>query len=159
MGQSSISRRRLLGAGGWALAAAAGLPAVSSAAAGTGLNQENEAIIRRYYALWSQQNEWRPVDLLLTDDFTFTSPVDDRISKSAFKTGCWDTQHALIAGHDLERVFVNGDQAFVRYTCRTKSGKSFRNVEYLQLRDKRIEAIECYFGGVGYPSQANKAQK
>ena len=159
MRESSISRRTLLEGGGWALAAAAGLPAVCSAEAGTGLNQRNEEIIRKYYALWSRQNEWRPFDMLLTEDFTFTSPVDDRISKSAFKTGCWETQHSLIAGHDLERVFVKGDQAFVRYLCRTKHGKSFRNVEYLQLREQKIEAIECYFGGVGYPSAANKRQE
>jgi ketosteroid isomerase-like protein len=159
MRDSSISRRALLEAGACALAASAGLPAVSRAGAGTEAHQTNEEIIRRYYRLWSQQNDWHPVDALLTDDFTFTSPVDDHISKSAFKTGCWDTQHALIAGHDLERVFVIGDQAFVRYACRTKHGKSFRNVEYLQLKDGRIEAIECYFGGSGYPSAANKGQK
>ena len=151
-----MSRRALLEAGACTLAASAALPALSSAAAGQRRNRRNEEIIRKYYSLWSQQSEWRPVDMMLTDDFTFTSPVDNRISKSAFKTGCWDTQHALIAGHDLDRVFVIGDQAFVRYTCRTKNGKSFRNVEYLQLKDKRIEAIECYFGGSGYPSAANK---
>lgn len=122
-----------------------------------GENRRNEEIVRKYYSLWSRQSEWRPVDMMLTDDFRFTSPVDDRISKTAFKTGCWDTQHALIAGHDLDRVFVIGNQAFVRYTCRTKNGQSFRNVEYLQLKDDKIEAIECYFGGSGYPSAANKA--
>jgi SnoaL-like domain len=152
-----MSRRTLLEVGACTLAASAGLPALASAAAGTVSNRTNEEIIRKYYSLWSRQNEWRPVDMMLTDDFTFTSPVDDRISKSAFKTGCWDTQHALIAGHDLDRVFVIGDQAFVRYTCRTKNGKSFRNVEYLQLKDKKIAAIECYFGGSGFPSAANKA--
>ncbi len=156
MRNTAMSRRTLFEAGAFALAAAATLPTLASAGAGTGLNRSNEEIIRKYYSLWSQQTEWRPVDMMLTDDFTFSSPVDDRISKSAFKTGCWDTQHALIAGHDLDRVFVIGDQAFVRYTCRTKNGKSFRNVEYLQLKDKRIEAIECYFGGSGYPSAANK---
>jgi hypothetical protein len=152
-----MSRRALFEVGACTLAVSAGLPALASAESGTGLNRTNEEIIRKYYSLWSQQNGWRPVDMILTDDFTFTSPVDDRISKSAFKTGCWDTQHALIAGHDLDRVFVIGDQAFVRYTCRTKNGKSFRNVEYLQLKDKKIAAIECYFGGSGYPSAANKA--
>ncbi len=152
-----MSRRTLLEVGTCTLAALAVLPALPNAKAGTASNRSNEEIIRKYYSLWSRQNEWRPVDMMLTDDFTFTSPLDDRISKSAFKTGCWDTQHALIAGHDLDRVFVIGDQAFVRYTCRTKNGKSFRNVEYLQLKNKRIAAIECYFGGSGYPSAANKA--
>src|ERR1700734_201736 len=142
MRDTAMSRRALLEVAACALAASAALPALSSAEAGTGLNRRNEEIIRKYYSLWSQQSEWRPVDLMLTDDFRFTSPVDDRISKSAFKTGCWDTQHALIAGHDLDRVFVIGDQAFVRYTCRTKNGKSFRNVEYLQLKGGKIEAIE-----------------
>lgn len=156
MRNTAMSRRTLLEVGACTLAASAGLPALSSAESGTGLNRTNEEIIRKYYSLWSRQDEWRPVDMMLTDDFTFTSPVDDRISKSAFKTGCWDTQHALIAGHDLDRVFVIGDQAFVRYTCRTKNGKSFRNVEYLQLKSKKIAAIECYFGGSGYPSAANK---
>jgi hypothetical protein len=154
-----MSRRTLLRVGACTLATSTGLPALAGAEAGTVLNGINEETIRKYYALWSQQNDWHPVDMLLTDDFTFTSPVDDRISKSAFKTGCWDTQHGLIAGHDLDRVFVIGDQAFVRYTCRTKNGRSFRNVEYLQLKDKRIEAIECYFGGSGYPSEANKSPK
>ncbi len=157
MRNTAMSRRALLEIGACALAASAALPALSSAAPGTGENRRNEEIIRKYYSLWSQQSEWHPVDMMLTDDFRFTSPVDDRISKTAFKTGCWDTQHALIAGHDLDRVFVIGNQAFVRYTCRTKNGQSFRNVEYLQLKDDKIEAIECYFGGSGYPSAANKA--
>jgi ketosteroid isomerase-like protein len=156
MTNATLSRRTLLEVGVCTLAASAGLPALSSAGAVTEMNGEKQGIIRNYYALWSQQNEWRPVDLMLTDDFTFTSPVDDHISKSAFKTGCWDTQHALIAAHHLDRIFVVGDQAFVRYRCDTKSGKSFRNVEYLQLRDRKIAAIECYFGGNGYPSAANK---
>jgi ketosteroid isomerase-like protein len=159
MRKRAMSRRALLRLGACTLATSAGLPALSSAEAGTGVRRRNEETVRKYYALWSQQNDWHPVDMLLTDDFTFTSPRDDRISKSAFKTGCWDTQHALIGGFELDRIFVIGDGVFVRYTCRTKNGNSFRNVEYLQLKDHKIEAIECYFGGAGYPSEANKVKK
>ena len=32
------------------------------------------------------------------------------------------------------------------YVCHTKNGKTFRNVEYLRLKDDKLEAIECYFG-------------
>jgi hypothetical protein len=46
----------------------------------------------------------------------------------------------------LQRVFGSGDEAFVMFVCRTKNGKNFRNVEYLRLRDDKVEAIECYFG-------------
>jgi hypothetical protein len=32
------------------------------------------------------------------------------------------------------------------YVCRTKNGNTFRNVDYIRLRDDQLEAIECYFG-------------
>jgi hypothetical protein len=46
----------------------------------------------------------------------------------------------------LLRVFGSGNEALVMYVCRTKNGKTFRNVEYIRLRDDKLEAIECYFG-------------
>jgi hypothetical protein len=58
---------------------------------------------------------------------------------------------------DLLRVFGSGNDALVLYVCRTKNGKSFRNVEYLRLRDERVEAIECYFGAQSsFPSAVSK---
>jgi hypothetical protein len=59
---------------------------------------------------------------------------------------CWDTQIDHIKRFDLLRVFGSGDEAFVMYVCLTKNDKTFRNVEYLRLKDEKIEAIECYFG-------------
>ena len=36
---------------------------------------------------------WRTFNALLAEDFTFSSAAgDDHISKSTFKTQCWDTQ-------------------------------------------------------------------
>jgi hypothetical protein len=34
----------------------------------------------------------------------------------------------------------------VKYLCHTKDGKSFRNVEYLRIKDGKLHSIECYFG-------------
>jgi ketosteroid isomerase-like protein len=156
----SASRRTLLGTGVCLLAGGAGAgspPAMATAAAAPG--GTTEAIIRTYYGAWGKR-DWGVLDALLAEDFTFSSAApDDHISKAAFKKQCWDTQSSLIEGFDLERVFASGDEAFVRYVCRTKNGKSFRNVEYHQLKDRRIEVIECYFGGPGYPSAANAEQK
>jgi ketosteroid isomerase-like protein len=156
MTKFAVSRRSLLGTGVCALVGGTPLAAAAGADAWAGLGVTNEGIIRKYYAAW-ENKDWGVVDALLADNFTFTSAApDDHISKSTFKRQCWDTQSALIQGFDLERVFGNGDEAFVRYVCRTKSGKSFRNVEYLRLKDKKVEAIECYFGGPGFPSAANR---
>jgi len=43
-------------------------------------------------------------------------------------------------------VIGNRNDAFVKYLCLTKNGKSFRNVEYLRVKDDKLESIECYFG-------------
>jgi ketosteroid isomerase-like protein len=140
-----MSRRSMIEAGVCALATAAAIPGVSAALPPTGLSQKSEETIRKYYAAW-EGKDWRPIDLLLAEDFTFTSPVDDHISKSAFKARCWDTQNAFIKRLDLERVTGAGNDAFVMYVGHTTNGKTFRNVEYLRLSDEKVLAIECYFG-------------
>jgi ketosteroid isomerase-like protein len=154
MRKISMSRRMLLGAGGCALAAAVSTPESASARAQAGLSTQNEALVRKYYKGW-EVKDWPAFDMLLTDDFTFSSPVDDRISKSAFKKGCWDTQAALIGHIDLQHVAGTANDAFVMYVCHTTADKTFRNVEYLRLRNGKVAAVECYFGGKGYPSAVN----
>jgi len=150
----SGSRRNLFGKGICALAAAATLPLPAAAGSPARPSAANEAIIREYYGGW-EKKDWGLVDALLAEDFTFTSAApDDHISKTAFKKQCWDTQSALIEAFDLERVLVTQSDAFVKYLCRTKNGKSFRNVEYHRLSGRKLVAIECYFGGPGYPSAA-----
>jgi ketosteroid isomerase-like protein len=160
-----MSRRRLLQAGACALAGTAGIPVVASAHASiglsaTGLSTTKEEVIRKWYAAW-EKKDWGPVDALLADNFTFTSAAgDDHISKSVFKTRCWETQIDFIKRFDLERVIGNGNDAFVKYLCHTKNGKSFRNVEYLRVTDEKVEAIECYFGEQSsFPSEVSAGQK
>jgi ketosteroid isomerase-like protein len=146
MGTKTSSRRTVVKPNPSALAAAAGIPQSASACAAAGLNPKSDEIVRRWYAAW-EKKDWRPVNILLADDFTFSSAAgDDHISKSAFKAQCWETQKDFIERFDLLRVFGSGNEAFVMYICHTKNGKTFRNVEYLRLRDDKVEAIECYFG-------------
>jgi ketosteroid isomerase-like protein len=146
MRKRAMSRRTMLEAGACALAAAMGIPPMPSAHADTGLGGKREETIRKWYAAW-EKRDWRPVDMLLADDFTFTSAAgDDHISKSAFKAQCWETQIDFIERFDLRRIFGSGNEALVLYVCHTKNGKTFRNVEYLRLKDDKLEAIECYFG-------------
>jgi hypothetical protein len=156
--ETAMSRRSLLGAGVCALAAAATVAEIASARSETGLSPKNEQFVRKYYRDW-ELKDWHPVDMLLADDFTFTSPVDDHISKSAFKAGCWDTQIAFIARFDLKHVVTTDDEAFVMYVCHTTNGKTLRNVEYLRLRNEQVQAIECYFGAQNSFPSAVSGQK
>jgi ketosteroid isomerase-like protein len=151
MRKTAMSRRTVLEAGVCALAAAASIPEIASAHAQTGRSPKNAALIRKYYAGW-EKKDWSSFNTLLTDNFTFSSPVDAPMSKSAFKKGCWDTQSPLIGHFDLEHVVGADNEAFVMYLCHTTKGKTFRNVEYFRLKGEQVEAVECYFGGQGYPS-------
>jgi ketosteroid isomerase-like protein len=159
MTRIAVSRRKLLEAGACALAGAAAFSVTASAHAETGSSTRTEEIIRKWYQTWlDEKKDWAPFSALLADNFTFSSAAgDDHISKTDFKTNCWDTQINFIGQFDLERVFASGNEALVKYLCHTKNGKSFRNVEYFQIRDGKIEAIECYFGGKDtFPSAASK---
>jgi ketosteroid isomerase-like protein len=141
-----VSRRNLLAAGAGALVAAVGLPVPASASGPGGQNLTNEEVIRKWYAAW-EKKDWGPVDRLLADNFTFTSANgDDHISKSTFKERCWETQIDFIRYFDLERITTGTEDAFVKYLCHTRNGKSFRNVEYLRIKNGKLESIECYFG-------------
>ena len=146
MRRIEVSRRNLLTTGACALVSTASLPGSVGASALEGQNLTNEEIAREFYTSW-EQNNWAPFDKLLSDNFTFTSPNgDDHISKTAYKARCWESQVGFVERFDLERIATGADYAFVRYLCHTKNGKSFRNVEYLRMKNGKLESIECYFG-------------
>ena len=159
MTRIAMSRRRLLQVGACALTGAVSLSGAASAHSEIALDAAKEQVIRRWYAAW-EQKDWGPVDALLADNFTFSSAAgDDHITKSVFKTRCWETQINFIERFELERLIGNGSNAFVKYLCLTKNAKSFRNVEYLQVTNEKVEAIECYFGTQSsFPSAVSGGQ-
>jgi len=160
MTRITVSRRNLLAPGVCALAGAVSLPGSAGARALGEQNSKNEEIIRQWYAAWGKK-DLDTFNSLLADNFTFTSAAgDDHISKSAFKTQCWDTQVDFIGHIDLERITCGAQDAFVKYLCHTKNGKSFRNVEYLRIKNGKLESIECYFGEQSsFPSAVSTGQK
>jgi ketosteroid isomerase-like protein len=152
MTERATSRRTVLEAGACALIAAAGVPQIAAARAEARLSSQSEEAIRNYYAAW-EKKDWHRVESVLGEDFTFSSPLDDHISKSDYKTGCWDTQVAFIDRFDLKQVIATDHEAFVMYICHTANGKTFQNVEYFQLRGGKVKTVECYFGGkASFPS-------
>ena len=160
MTRITMSRRNLLATGACALVGAVTLPGLARASTSGGHDLTNEEIIRKWYAAW-EKKDLGTFNILLADNFTFTSAAgDDHISKSTFKTQCWDTQIGFIEHFDLERITTGAEDAFVKYLCHTKNGKSFRNVEYLRIKNGKLESIECYFGAQSsFPSAVSNGQK
>jgi ketosteroid isomerase-like protein len=156
----AVSRRKLLATGACALVGAVSLPGSARASRLGAPTLTNEELVRKWYAAWDKK-DWGPLDSMLADNFTFSSAAgDDHISKSAFKAQCWQTQIDFIEHFDLERITTGAEDAFVKYLCHTKNGKSFRNVEYLRIKNGQLQSIECYFGEQSsFPSAVSTGQK
>jgi ketosteroid isomerase-like protein len=101
-------------------------------------------IIRGIFAAY-MLNDRALVENALAEDFRFTSPYDDRIDKPAYFERCWKNS-GWIERHDLERIFVRGDEAFVTYKCTAKGGKNFRNTEFFVFAGDKVKSIDVYFG-------------
>ncbi|NUU40853.1 nuclear transport factor 2 family protein [Tardiphaga robiniae] len=108
------------------------------------MSADKAGIIRNLFAAYLR-NDRKAVEDTFTDDFTFTSPFDDGIDKATYFVRCWRVAD-WIAQHDLERIAVDGDVAFVTYRCVAKDGKSFRNTEIFGFQGDLIRSIDVYFG-------------
>ena len=101
-------------------------------------------IIRAIFAAY-MSNDRKVVEDALTDDFRFTSPYDDEIDKATYFERCWRNSD-WIERHELEKIFVDGNEAFVTYRCVAKGGKNFRNTEFFTFEGDRVSRIDVYFG-------------
>jgi ketosteroid isomerase-like protein len=108
------------------------------------MNGSKSDIIRALFAAYLS-NDRKAVEDALTGDFRFTSPYDDEIDKPTYFARCWRNTE-WIARHELEKIFVEGDGAFVTYKCVAKGGKSFRNTEFFSFSGDKIRRIDVYFG-------------
>jgi hypothetical protein len=117
----------------------------------------NEMVVRKYYSAY-EKKDWHMLELILDDGFTFTSPAgDDHINLKQYKERCWPNADNT-RKFDLEKVMVDGDDAYVTYNGWTNDGKLFRNTERFKLKDGKIIENECFFGtGISFPD--NHAKK
>jgi ketosteroid isomerase-like protein len=105
---------------------------------------ERDKTIRSIFAAYLA-NDRQAVEAALADDFRFTTPYDDAIDRATYFERCWKSS-AWIARHELEKIFVQGNEAFVTYTCVAKDGKSFRNTEFFVFAGDKVRSIDVYFG-------------
>src|SRR4051812_1310868 len=109
------------------------------------MNSANRAdTIRAIFAAYLSSDR-SYVEATLSDDFRFTSPYDDNIEKATYFERCWKNSD-WIERHELERIFVVGDEAFVTYLCVAKGGKRFRNTEFFAFAGDKVKRIDVYFG-------------
>jgi ketosteroid isomerase-like protein len=101
-------------------------------------------IIRASYAAYAASDR-ASLEPLIADDFTFSSPDDPELDRAGYFERCWpNNEH--IAAIEIEKLFIEGEEAFVRYQLERVTGERFRNTEFLLVRDGQILRAEVYYG-------------
>lgn len=84
------------------------------------------------------------MEALLADDFTFTSPWDDHISRGRYFEHCWPHAGEFRFRFPL-KIFAQGDEAVIIYETEGKPGGTY-NAELFRFQDGRIRSVEVFFG-------------
>jgi ketosteroid isomerase-like protein len=111
----------------------------------TAESTDTASIVRACYTAYERKDR-ALLESLLAPDFTFSSPLDDNISREVYFQRCWPNSEHL-KSFEIEKLFVEGDEAFVQYHAHpSNGGPTFRNTEFFTLRDGLITHVDVYFG-------------
>ena len=112
----------------------------------------SENISKAYHA-----RDKNALERLLSDDFAFCSPLDTTSGKDHYlKTCSPSSEHQL--NHLIERLSVEGNEAFVTCECERTDGTKFRNTEFFRIEGDKITHVDVYFG-LGTAPTSDKAEK
>jgi len=101
-------------------------------------------IVREFFAAYDNRNK-EAAELLLAEDFTFNSPIDDHVDRVTYFLRSWPNQGGQ---HDRKvwKMFEDGDEVVVIYEASRSDGSSFRNVEFFHVVNDRIRYAEVFAG-------------
>lgn len=106
---------------------------------------DTATIVRGCFTAYERKDR-AAIEALLAPDFTFSSPLDDCISRERYFERCWPNSEHLDA-FEIEKLFIAGDEAFVQYRAHpTGGGAPFRNTEFFTVRDGQVTHVDVYFG-------------
>ena len=105
---------------------------------------EVEDVARQAYAAYAE-SDLGALEPLIADDFAFSSPDDPELDRAGYFERCWPN-HEHIRDIRIEKLFVEGDEVFVRYELERVTGERFRNAEFLRVRDGQLVRAEVYYG-------------
>jgi hypothetical protein len=85
------------------------------------------------------------IEALIGDQFSFTSPLDNRLDRATYFQRCWPNSRTL-SDFKFINLVQDGERVFVTYEGTATSGKRFRNSEILTVVGGKIVEVEVYFG-------------
>ena len=102
------------------------------------------AIVRASYEAYAQKNRER-IESLISRDFHFTSPLDNRIDRTTYFARCWPNSENIVA-FEFIQLARDRETVFVTYEGRSRDNHRFRNTERVTVRGGQIHEVEVYFG-------------
>ncbi|HUQ36824.1 MAG TPA: nuclear transport factor 2 family protein [Aestuariivirga sp.] len=101
-------------------------------------------IVRACFVAYEDKDR-RAIEEILSNDFTFTSPLDNKIDRQTYLGRCWPISKN-VQDFKLVNLVESGSQVFVTYVSTLNTGKSFRNTEIFEVVGGKIKSVEVYFG-------------
>jgi ketosteroid isomerase-like protein len=86
------------------------------------------------------------LERILSDDFHFTSPLDNRLERATYFARCWPNSAKLRDFEFVNLATVDGETVFVTYIATNSEGERFQNTEIMTVRDGKIAEVDVYFG-------------
>lgn len=86
----------------------------------------------------------RAIEAVIGDPYSFTSPLDNALSRNTYFTRCWPNSEACTGMKFIEGA-EQGDWAFIVYEG-SNGDKTFRNAELHRVENGRIVETQVYFG-------------
>jgi hypothetical protein len=128
---------------------------LGSGCTNSGNRESSLKMIKDYYIAY-EKKDWSMLTSLLAEGFVFNSPNDDHIDLKTYKERCWPNSEN-IKRFDIDKLIIDGEDAFVTYNGWTTDGRVFRNTEYFKFKDGKIKENACFFGpGISFPNNTKK---
>jgi catechol 2,3-dioxygenase-like lactoylglutathione lyase family enzyme len=111
---------------------------------GDSTSKDTVAISRAAYDAYVSKDR-AAIEALIADDFHFSSPLDNRLDRTAYFARCWPNSKTTQAFEFIHLV-RDGERVFVTYEASGAGGHRFRNTEIVTVRGSQIVEVEVYFG-------------
>ena len=103
-----------------------------------------EELVRSSFDCYLTADRLR-LEMLLAQDFTFTSPYDDHIDRKTYFERCWPVA-GTFEKLDLQHLVVSENRCFATYDATWKNGNRARNTELFEASEGQIHSVEVFFG-------------
>ena len=101
-------------------------------------------LARMTYGAYESRDR-RVLERILSEDFTFYSPLDVGIDRSSYFERCWPNAE-LIEAFEFKRLIEAGEVVLMTYESTKTDGRRFRNTEVLTFAGEKLSKAEVYFG-------------